>query len=100
MEEEDYLETICPYCKGTYEIINPKFLEWSINDFEGDEPQPTVVCPACSGSGTIPTHAGIDILELVQRYENIDESDEFEDGYDDDITEDEDEEDLSEKNNK
>jgi len=91
--EEDYLETICPYCKGTYEVINPKFLEWSLNNFEGDEPQPTIVCPICSGSGTIPTHTGIDILELVERYENVDGTDdEFENNYDDDITEEEDEE--------
>ncbi len=89
--EENFLETTCPYCHGTYEVINPKFLEWSINDFEGDEPQPTVVCPICSGSGTIPTHDGIDILELVERYENT-EDDDFQDGYNDDVTDEEDEE--------
>lgn len=89
--EEDYLETICPYCKGTYEVINPKFLEWSLNNFEGDEPIPTIMCPICEGSGYIPTHAGIDILELVERYENT-EDDDFQDGYSDDVTDEEDEE--------
>lgn len=89
--EEDYLETICSYCKGTYEVINPKFLEWSLNNFEGDEPIPTIMCPICEGSGYIPTHAGIDILELVERYENT-EDDDFQDGYSDDVTDEEDEE--------
>jgi hypothetical protein len=99
--EEDYLETICPYCKGTYEVINPKFLEWGIlNNYNGVEPEPTTICPVCSGSGTIPTHDGIEILELVERYENVDSDGDFEEDYDDDLTEDEDEEDLSEKNNK
>lgn len=90
--EEDYLETICPYCKGTKEVINPKFLEWSLNDFEGEEPIPTIMCPICEGTGYIPTHAGIDILELVERYENTEEENDFQDGYDDDITDEEDEE--------
>jgi hypothetical protein len=89
--EEDYLETMCPYCKGTREVINPKFLEWSLNNFEGDEPIPTIMCPICEGSGYIPTHAGIDILELVERYENT-EDDDFQDGYSDDVTDEEDEE--------
>jgi hypothetical protein len=90
--EEDYLETTCPFCNGTCEVINPKFLEWDLNGWNGDEPEPTTTCPICSGSGTIPTHTGIDILELVERYENVDEDSEFQDGYDDEITDDEDEE--------
>ncbi len=98
--EENFLETVCPFCNGTHEVVNTRFIEWDLSGMNGEEPEPTTICPVCSGSGTIPTHDGIEILELVERYENVDSDSDFEEDYDDDITEDEDEEDLSEENDK
>jgi len=63
------LEKLCPYCRESGEIINPKFLEWSLNDRVGKQPDKIVmICPICNGSLVIPTEMGIDILELVDKY--------------------------------
>lgn len=63
------LERICPFCRESGEIVNPKFIEWSLNNCVGKRPEDEIIkCPVCNGTLIIPTESGVEILELVDKY--------------------------------
>ena len=59
-----YFEKICPYCKENGKVINPKFLEWSLNDCVGEKPEEIVNCPICEGSCIVLNDLGMEVLNL------------------------------------
>jgi len=70
MDDDGNLEKICPYCcKQTGKVINPKFLEWQLNNFKGKQPEEIFVfCPICNGTGYIPTSMGLGMLDFMDKY--------------------------------
>lgn len=70
IEGDGSLERECQYCEQTGKVINPKIIEWQLNDFEGEQPKEImIICPICNGIGRIPTHMGCGILDFIDRYD-------------------------------
>lgn len=69
MDDFSTLEKICPYCDETGIIVNPKFIEWQLNEGVDERPEKEIIkCPMCNGKCIVPTKLGIGILELVRMY--------------------------------
>jgi len=67
--DDGSLEKGCPYCKQSGKVINPKFMRWQLDDFEGEQPKEVVIlCPICNGLGVISTSMGFSLLDFIDKH--------------------------------